>query len=196
MANNITEKHEHGTHTCEWMDEVAPLGEDRKTIFIPPTPMQKISTQLEDLLSDVRGEGFSMAGMILSVLAAKYGDEVYDEVEKVMYDYGLSRAEEYKKTMKIDPTDARSVGRIFDLEDSLHGIKGEWVETEKKRAVKHEYFCPLAVGAAVCPELCTRIAAAVERGTLDGLGVKGTFSFGKLIPKGDEYCEVILELDD
>ena len=98
--------------------------------------------------------------------------------------------------MKIDPADARSLGRIFDLEDSRNGIKGEWVETGRKRAVKREYFCPLATGAEVCPEMCTRIAAAVERGTLDALGARATVSFAKLLPKGDPYCEVVLELED
>lgn len=196
MGKYVTEKFEHGEFGCEWVDEVPSLEEDRTTIFVPPSPLRQLTSQLEDMVSQVRSEGFSMSAMILSVLAAKYGDEIYDEVEKVMYDYGHGRAQEFGRMMKIDPKDARSVGRIFDLEDSQNGIKGEWVETGRKRAVKREYFCPLSTAATLCPEICTRVAAAVERGTFDSLGVKGTFSFAKLIPKGDPYCEVVIELED
>ncbi|NQT71638.1 MAG: hypothetical protein HQ553_02565 [Chloroflexi bacterium] len=195
MSDNVTERFEHGQYSCQWVDEVPLLEEDRTTVFVPPSPLQKLTSQLEDLVSQVRGEGFSMAAMILSVLAARYGNEIYDEIEKVMYDYGYGRAQEFGQTMKIDPNDARSVGRIFDLEDTQNGIKGEWIETGKQRAVKREYFCPMATAATLCPEICTRVAASVERGTFDGLGVKGEFSFTKLIPKGDPYCEVVIELE-
>jgi hypothetical protein len=196
MGKYVTEKYQDGDFICEWVDEVQPLGEDRKTIFVPSSPTQKLTSQLEDLLSQVRSEGFSMSAIIMNVLAAKYGDEVWDEVEKAMYDYGYQRAKEFVEIMKIDPKDARSVGRIFDLEDSQHGVKGEWVETGRKRAVKREYFCPMAAGAMLCPEMCTHIAGATEKGTLDAIGVKGKLSLSKLIPKGDAYCEVVLELED
>ena len=196
MGKYVTEKYHDGDFICEWVDEVQPLGEDRKTIFVPSSPTQKLTSQLEDLLSQVRSEGFSMSAMIMNVLAAKYGDAVWDEVEKVMYDYGYQRAKEFVEIMKIDPKDARSVGRIFDLEDSQYGVKGEWVETGRKRAVKREYFCPMAAGAMLCPEMCTHIAGATEKGTLDAIGVKGKFSLSKLIPRGDPYCEVVLELED
>ena len=76
------------------------------------------------------------------------------------------------------------------------GVKGEWVETGKKRAVKHEYYCPISNAASLCPEICTRLIDAIERGTLDAMGVKGKFSLGKLLSKGDSYCEVIIELED
>ncbi len=114
-----------------------------------------------------------------------------------MYDLGYARGQSVAQTMKIDPEDARSVGRIFDLEDSGIGIKGEWVETGKKRAVKREYYCPFAAAVSACPDICERLFAAIEHGTFDAIGVRvKDFRFGKLIPKGDPYCEVILELAD
>ena len=33
MGRNIVENHEHGVFTCEWVDEVPPLGKDRKTVL-------------------------------------------------------------------------------------------------------------------------------------------------------------------
>jgi len=196
MAGTKTEEFEHGRYSYRLVDTPQSLEEDRTTIYIPPPPLEKLKLHLEDVISEARGEGFMMVAMILSVLAAKYGDEVYDAIEPVMYDYGRGRAEEFGRIMNIDPKDARSAGRIFDLEDSQNGIKGEWVESGRQRAVKREYFCPLSTAASMCPEFCTRIAAAVERGTFDGLGIKGNITFPKLIPKGDPYCEIVIELDE
>lgn len=196
MGENVTEKFGSGNFTCEWVDEVPPMGDDRKTVFVPHSQTQKAIRGTQEAIQQARGEMFSMSAMIMAVMAAKFGDEAYEAVEKVMYDYGRGRAAEFGRIMKIDPSDARSVGRVFDLEDSQHDIKGEWVETGKKRAVKREYFCPMAEGAALCPEMCTRVAAAVEQGTLDALGVKGKIYFPKLLPKGDPYCEVVIELED
>jgi hypothetical protein len=195
MSKHVSEKYQHGEFVCDWVDEVPPLGDDRKTIFVPSSSMQELAPQMQDLLAQVRGEMFSMSAMIMCVMADKFGEAAWEAVEKVLYDYGRSRAEEFARIMKIDPADARSVGRIFDLEDSQHGIKGEWVETGKRRAVKREHVCPLASGAALCPEMCTRVAAAVERGTMDALGVRGRVSFPRLLSKGDPYCEVVLEVE-
>ncbi len=197
MGRNVVEKHEHGKFICEWVDEVPPLGEDRKTIFVPDTPQGKLVSQLEEVVSQARADMFGLLAMVMSSLAAKYGDEVWEVAGKTMYDIGYQRGQEFSQTMKIDPTDARSVGRIFDLESTRVGIKGEWVETGKKRAVKREFYCPLGAMAMVCPEVCTRLFDAVERGTLDAIGVRvKDFRFEKLIPKGDPYCEVVLELED
>lgn len=99
--------------------------------------------------------------------------------------------------MKIDPTDARSVGRILDLEDSTVGVKGEWVETGKKRAVKREFTCPFGAALSLCPDFCTRLISEVERGTFDAIGAKvKDFNITKLISKGDPYCEAVIELED
>jgi hypothetical protein len=195
MGKKVTEKFEHGEFNCEWVDEVPPLGEDRKSMVVPRSPRQELTPHTAGLVAQATEEMFSMSSMIMSVMAEKFGEDAWEAIEKVMYEYGRSRAEEFGRIMKIDPTDARSVGRIFDLEDSQHGIKGEWIDTGKKRAMKREYFCPLAAGGTLCPDMCTRIAGAVERGTMDALGVKGTLSFPKMMPKGDPYCDIALEVE-
>lgn len=197
MGRKIVEKHEQGDFGCEWVDEIPPLGEDRKTIFALETPMAKLVTQIEEAVAQARNDMFGLMAIILSSLAAKYGDEVWDVASQTMYDIGYQRGPEFAQTMKIDPRDARSVGRIFDLEESGVGIKGEWVETGKKRAVKRDFYCPFAGVAALCPEVCTRLFDAVERGTMDAIGARvKDFHFAKLLPKGDPYCEVVLELED
>ncbi len=195
--DNVVEKNERGEFICQWVDEVQPLGKDRKTIFVPKPALAKLHSQIDDYVAQVRAEMFGLVAMLMSTLVARFGEEVWEATEEVMYNIGYQRGLEFASTMKIDITDARSIGRIMDLEDSSTGVKGEWVETGKKRAVKHEFFCPFGETAALCPEICTRLFAAVERGTFDAIGAKvKDFQIRKLMPKGDPYCEALIELED
>jgi predicted hydrocarbon binding protein len=196
VGRTVTEKHEHGEFICEWVDEVPPLGEDRKTIVAPLTSLESLKRQLDEVVGQARAEMFGLMAVVLSALAEEYGDDVWEVAGKTMYDIGYQRGQEFAQTMKIDPKDARSVGRIFDLEDTGIGIKGEWVETGKRRVVKREFCCPLGPMSAVCPEICTRLFDSVEKGTFDAIGVKGKLSYPKLMGKGDPYCEVVLELEE
>ena len=55
----------------------------------------------------------------------------------------------------------------------------------------------MARALSTCPEICERLFDAYEKGTLDAVGARvKDFHFGKLLPKGDPFCEVILELED
>jgi len=94
-------------------------------------------------------------------------------------------------------------GRFSNIESTKggilnSGIKGEWVEWGKKKAVKHEYECPLAQPCIKSPEICSILLEAMEQGTFDALGVKlkNPVVLTKIIPAGDPYCEVTLELAD
>jgi len=192
----MTERDRHGETGCQRVNEVMPLGDDRKTILVPVPPINDLHSQIDDVINKTSADMLGLMAVLLSTLASKFGDEVWKTTEKIMYDIGYQRGMEFATTMKIDPTDARSVGRIFDLEDSRMGVRGEWVETGKKRAVKHELYCPLAQAAAICPEICTRLFAAVERGTFDAIGAKvKDFQIKILMPKGDPYCEGMIELE-
>ncbi len=42
MAKRLERHYEQGTHVAEYVDEVPPLGEDRKTIFLPDTDVFKM----------------------------------------------------------------------------------------------------------------------------------------------------------
>ena len=192
----MVEKNKQGESGCQWVDEVLPLGEDRKTIFVPKPAFAKLQSQLDEYVAKASADMLALVAVLMNTLVARFGEEVWEVTEKIMYDIGYQRGMEFAITMKIDPADARSVGRIFDLEDSRIGVRGEWVETGKKRAVKHEFYCPFGETAALCPDLCTRLFTAVERGTFDAIGakVKG-FQITKLMPKGDPYCEAVIELE-
>jgi predicted ArsR family transcriptional regulator len=136
---------------------------------------------------------------IMNALSERFGEEVWDVAQKAMYELGRQRATTMARTMKIDDLDdARYLGRIMDLEDNNSGIKGGWVETGKKRAVKREFSCPLAEPCEKNPRVCSILLEAMEQGTFDALGVqlKGPKVLTKIMPEGDPYCEVTLELPD
>lgn len=191
MAKRLERQYEHGTHVAEYVDEVPPLGEDRKTIFLPDTDVFK--------MVELGGRTLGMfLTEILTPLAEKYGDDVWEIGKKAMYEIGQKRAATMQKRMKIDDlSDARCLGRIMDLEDNNAGVRGEWVEYGKKRAVKHEYECSQAKAYEKCPEICTVLLEAMERGTFDALGAKVKWPIlRQVLPEGAPYCEVVVELED
>ncbi len=191
MATRLERKYEQGTHIAEYVDEVPPLGEDRKTIFLPETDVFKMVELGGRTLGIFLTE-------VLAPLAEKYGDDVWEIGRKAMYEVGQRRAPTMQRRMKIDDlSDARCLGRIMDLEDNNAGVRGEWVEYGKKRAVKHEYECPQAKPYERCPKICTVLLEAMEQGTFAALGVKvKTPIITKVLPEGAPYCEVVVELED
>lgn len=198
MGKKIIEKHDHGEFIRESVDEMPPLGADRKTILVPEMPFEKLISQLEGLFSQTSASLVSILVGVMRALEEKYGDEVWEVAGKWVYESSYNRAKGMGQLMKVDPEDARSVGRLWDLEATMMGIKSEWIETGKKRAVKRFFKCPLASAVAECPAVCERLLfEAVERGNCDALGVRvKTLSMPKMLPKGDPYCEIVLELED
>ncbi len=197
MANkNVVEKTKYGDFICQWVDVLSPVGEDRKTIFIPASDTEKLISQVDDVVGKAKAEAWGFTAVLMSTLAAKFGDEVWEVAGKTMYDYGYQRGPELANTMQIDPSDARSLGRVCDADDSSTGVKGEWIETDKKRAVKRELYCPIGTALTACPEICSRLFASMEKGSFDAMGAKvKNFGLTKHIPKGDPYCEVVIELE-
>ena len=192
MGRKVEKNFEQGTYSAEYVQDMKPLGADRKTQFIPDAPPEKIAALGGRTLGIFLAE-------IMNALSEKFGEEVWDVAQKAMYEVGRQRATSMARTMKIDDLgDARYLGRIMDLEDNNSGIKGEWVVTEQKKAVKHEYSCPLAEPCEKSPKVCSVLLEAMEQGTFDALGVKlkGPKVLTKLIPEGAPYCEVTLELSD
>jgi hypothetical protein len=191
MARRVERQYEQGKHVAEYVSEVPPLGEDRKTIFLPDTDI--------DRMVDLGGRTLGIfLTEILSPLGERFGDEVWEIAKKAMYEVGRRRAASLVRTMKInDLSDARCLGRIMDIEDNNSGVRGEWVETGRKRAVKHEYECSQAKAYEKCPRICSELLEAMEEGTFDALGVKVKKPLiTKILPGGDPYCEVVVELEE
>jgi len=218
MGQRVLEKFDHGEYIFEAVEEMLPLGGDRRTIFVPqmaddvisqilPNPFPEIFQALserygKDEFGRIEREisekyGTGDFGNILRAFAEHYGAEVWEIAGQAMYDWGRQRARLMQQVMNIDAEDARSVGRVFDCEDTLSGIKGEWIETGKKRAVKREFVCPAAGMLCGIPEFCSKVAYRLEMGTLENMGVRvKKLDFPSLMTQGDPYCEVVLELEE
>ena len=178
-------------HVAEYVNEMPPMGEDRKTIYLPD--MDAFA------MAEIGGRTLGLfLNEILAPLAEKYGDEVWETGRKAMYEVGRRRAVSMGKRMKVDDfADARCLGRIIDLEANLSGVRGEWVEWERNRAVKHEYECPQAKPCEKCPKICTVLLEAMEEGTFDALGAKVKKPIvTQVMPQGAPYCEVVIEFED
>jgi predicted ArsR family transcriptional regulator len=192
MERKIEKKYDQGTYNAEFVSKIPPLGEDRKTQIVFDLPPEKVAA--------IGGQTLALfLAEIMEPLSKKFGDEVWEIAGKAMYEIGRNRAQTMAKAMKVeDLKDARCLGRIMDMEDHGCGIRGEWVETGKKKAVKHEYDCPMAEPIKKSPKVCSVLMEAMERGTFDGLGVKlkNPVILTKIIPNGDAYCEVKVELAD
>jgi len=108
MARRVERKYEHGTHVAEYVSEIPPLGEDRKTIFLPDTDV--------DRMVELGGRTLGIfLTEILSPLGERFGDEVWEIAKKAMYEVGRRRAASLVRIMKInDLSDARCLGRIMD----------------------------------------------------------------------------------
>lgn len=192
MSKKVERKYDQGTYKAEFVKHMEPLAKDRQTQFVPDAPPDKMA------LLGGRTLGIFLS-TIMNSLSERFGEEVWEVARKAMYEVGRQRAETMVRTMKIDDLkDARCLGRIMDLEDNNSGIKGGWVETGRKKAIKHEYECPLADPCKKSPKVCSVLLEAMEQGTFDALGValKNPIILTKLIPEGDPYCEVTLELAD
>ena len=118
-------------------------------------------------------------------------------MEKVFEEVGRERAPRLKEKFGLDVDDASSLAQIIDFEDAVFGVNGQWVEIGPKRAVKHETECAMLGELKRCPEYCTRLAMAMERGTLEALRGRPKRAYlAKTLAQGDERCEAVLEVMD
>ena len=109
-ARWLEKEYEHGTHVSEYVQDVSPLGEDRKTILVPEIDALKVAETSSRTLGVFLTE-------VLAPLAEKYGDEVWEIGRKALYEVDRRRASAMLKRVKIDDlNDASCLGRIMDLE--------------------------------------------------------------------------------
>ncbi|MHB8896506.1 MAG: hypothetical protein ACYC99_15185 [Candidatus Geothermincolia bacterium] len=128
-------------------------------------------------------------------LYARWGEQGVKALQFVFYQVGVDRAPLLLEGLRIDPDDARSLGRVLDYEDGLVGVKGVWTEECRGRAVKEERYCPGARELAACPEVCTCLMMAMEAGTFSIINPElNAPEITKLLSRGDDCCLAIIEL--
>lgn len=125
--------------------------------------------------------------ILYEAIYEKYGDEGLDLIREVGEKYGTEIAERAKK--KITSEDLESVAlyviRIFN---TLRG-KGKVVEFSDKRVVIRVWECPYSWET---PEMCAA-HTQMEKTLVETLAKNLRYRISKSIPKGDSYCDHIIE---
>lgn len=133
--------------------------------------------------------------VLLPALYDKYGERGVKALQFVFYQVGVDRAPAMMEALQIDPTDARSLGRVLDFEDHMVGVRGIWTEECCGRAVKEERYCPAAVELEQCPEVCTKLMMAMEAGTFSVINPElQAPELTKLLSTGDDCCLAVIEV--
>ncbi len=135
----------------------------------------------------------SLLGVAIKAVVEKYSDEAVKVIAEAWKEANKRAAEIIAKRAGIEERDVRGVAKIIDDMDYNYGVVGEWVELSEKRGVKIERSCPVA--KYFPPQMCDLFAAAIQ-GLGEGLTKKPGFkaSLPKCIARGDEVCEIVLEL--
>ena len=117
----------------------------------------------------------------------RYGQDGLDLIRDVGTAYGLEIAERAKTRLKSDDIEsvALYVVRIFN---TMRG-RGKVVEFSKKRVVIRVFECPYPwESPAVCEAHTT-----MEKTLVEAVGRNLTYSIPRSIPKGDPYCDHVIE---
>ncbi len=144
----------------------------------------------------IQGYSQKLPMMIVKAVAEEFGEKGWAIMQKAAEQFGRERAHILQEALSIDVNDARSLGKIFDFEDSLGGVKGEWVESSPARAKKNETKCGARHVYKDYPLFCERILYWIARSTISELNPDmeiEDFCHGKLMARGDEMCEVVVK---
>ena len=125
--------------------------------------------------------------LLYEAIYDKYGDDGLELIRDVGRKYGTEIAERAKKRVKDDDIEsvARYVIRIFN---TLRG-NGKVVEFSDKRVVIRVWECPYPWEK---PEVC-EAHTQMEKTLVESLGKNLCYRISKSIPKGDPYCDHIIE---
>lgn len=128
--------------------------------------------------------------ILYEAIYQKYGNDGLDLIADVGRSYALEIAERARKKLTSDDIEsvALYVVRVFN---TIRG-QGKVVEFSKKRVVIRVYECPYPwEDAAVCEAHTT-----MEKTLVEALGKDLIYSIPRSIPKGDPYCDHVIEYAD
>jgi len=117
----------------------------------------------------------------------RYGNDGLKLIKEVSTNYGREIAERAKQ--KTVQSDIKSVALfIIKVFNNIRG-DGEVTEFNKDRVVIRVYECPYPFDK---PEIC-EAHTIMEKTLVETLGKDLTYSIHKSIPKGDAYCDHVIE---
>ena len=125
--------------------------------------------------------------ILYEAIYKKFGEDGLKLIREVGDAYGKEIAERAKKKVKEDDIEsvARYIIRIFN---TLRG-NGKVVEFSKKRVVIRVWECPYPWETPAMCESHTQM----EKALVETLGKNLCYKIGKSIPKGDPYCDHVIE---
>jgi len=126
--------------------------------------------------------------ILYEAIVERYGDDGLDLIREVGEKYGLEIAQRAKKRVKDDDiiSVARYIIRIFN---TLQG-NGKVVEFSDKRVIIRVWECPYPWET---PEMC-EAHTQMEKTLVETLGKNLQYRISKSIPKGNSYCDHIIEV--
>jgi hypothetical protein len=126
--------------------------------------------------------------ILYDTIYEKYGSDGLDLIREVGNTYGSEIAERAKKTLKDN--DLKSVAlyviRIFN---NVRG-RGKVVEFSDKRVVIRVWECPYPWEKQEMCEAHTQM----EKKLVESLGQNLCYRIDKSLPKGDPYCDHVIEI--
>jgi len=149
--------------------------------------------------SVVQGYAARLPMMMVRNVVEAFGEKGWEVLEKAAREFAAYRAPLMKVVVE-DPENARSLGSIFDFEDALSGVKGEWVETGAKEALKIERKCVASEVFKEYPDYCGRFLSKIAEETVRLMNPKAEvtpFHQAKCMVYGNtDVCEVRVKIKD
>jgi hypothetical protein len=140
-------------------------------------------------------------GIIRALLVERRagGHRLFEQVRRLMAEFGRLRAQRMASILKVDVQDMGDMGRIQDFEDRSMDIDGTWIERSKARAEKHETRCAYADLLVDMPDFCEKIVHGFEEATFRELNPRyrlQVLSDSPLLSRGQTHCRFVHELKE
>jgi len=145
----------------------------------------------------IQGYSAKLPMMMVKAVVDKFGKKGWAVLQKAAEQFGRERAQILKEALEIDINDASSLGKVFDFEDGLSGVRGEWVESSPNRAKKLETKCVPFNVYKDFPPYCEKLLYWIARATIKELNPNAEledFAKAKCMAHGDDVCELTIEL--
>lgn len=144
----------------------------------------------------IQGYAAKLPMLIVKNVVEAFGDKGWEVLERSAKEFATYRAP-MLKVLVDDSESARSLGKIFDFEDGLSGVKGEWEESGRREAVKREEKCVPSEVYKEFPDYCGKFLWIIMNETIKLINHKAEvtpFKEVKCIAYGDTCCEIRVQI--
>lgn len=131
---------------------------------------------------------------ILVPVFKEFGDEALQVLKEDFQQWGKEFGPLLQKVLQVDSSKVKDMAKVVDYMDEIMGVKGEWVETSPNKMVKRESFCPMARYIKACPEFCDLLIYDWGGAMLAKMNPRAQLSMTKCLAKGDDHCNIVLEI--